>query len=50
MEWLKKFRFSRKSLNKKNILVERFKNMEKRNGFIKNKKKNLHVVAIDYGD
>jgi hypothetical protein len=30
MEWLEKFRFSRKSLNKKNILVERFKNMEKK--------------------
>ena len=33
MEWIKKFRFSRKSLNKKNILVERFKNMEKKKWF-----------------
>ena len=49
MEWIKKFRFSRKSLNKKNYLWKGLKTWKKENGFIKIKRKFLHVVAIDYG-
>ena len=34
---------------KKNYIWKDFKTWKKGKGFVKNKKKSLHVVAIDYG-
>ena len=49
MEWLTKFRFSRKSNYKKNYVWLGFKTWKKESGYLKNKTKSLNVVAIDYG-
>ena len=38
MEWSKKFRFSKKSNNKKKLYLERLKTWKKGIGFLKNKK------------
>ena len=50
MEWFKKFRFSKTSYNQKKLRFGKIlKTWKKGSGFIKNKKKDLHVIAIDYG-
>ncbi|MDC1151606.1 glutamine-hydrolyzing carbamoyl-phosphate synthase small subunit, partial [Pelagibacteraceae bacterium] len=46
---LKNLDLAEKVSTKKAYLWKDLKTWEKGNGFIKNKKKNLHVVAIDYG-
>jgi carbamoyl-phosphate synthase small subunit len=46
---LKNLDLAEKVSTKKTYLWKDLKTWEKENGFIKNKKKNFHVVAIDYG-
>jgi|TARA_B110000858_G_scaffold193520_1_gene246153 carbamoyl-phosphate synthase small subunit len=46
---LKNLDLAEKVTTKKNYLWEDLKTWKKVDGFIKNKKRNLHVVAIDYG-
>ena len=46
---LKNLDLAEKVSTKKTYLWKDLKTWKKENGFIKNKKKNLHVVAIDYG-
>ena len=46
MEWIKKFRFSRKSFNKKNYIWSGFKNLEKKDGIYKNKKKSYMLLQL----
>ena len=46
---LKNLDLAEKVSTKKTYLWKDLKTWKKGNGFIKNKKKNLHVVAIDYG-
>jgi carbamoyl-phosphate synthase small subunit len=46
---LKNLDLAKKVTTAKNYLWEDFKTWKKESGFSKNKKKNLHVVAIDYG-
>ena len=49
MEWFKKFRSCRDRIHQKKLYLEGLKTWKKEFGFEKNKKKSLHVVAIDYG-
>ena len=50
MERFKKFRFSRKSNNKKNYKWSNFKTWKKESRFLKkNKIKSFKIIAIDYG-
>ncbi len=46
---LKNLDLAKKVTTKKNYIWKDFKTWKKGKGFIKNKKKSLHVVAIDYG-
>ena len=46
---LKNLDLASKVSTKKNYLWKGLKTWKKKDGFIKNKKENLHVVAIDYG-
>jgi len=46
---LKNLDLAEKVTTSKNYLWDDLKTWRKKDGFIKNKKKNLHVVAIDYG-
>ena len=46
---LKNLDLAEKVTTKKNYIWEDFKTWRKKDGFLKNKKKILHVVAIDYG-
>ena len=46
---LKNLDLAEKVTTKKNYIWKDFKTWRKRDGFVKNKKKSLHVVAIDYG-
>ena len=46
---LKNLDLAKKVTTAKNYLWEDFKTWKRESGFSKNKKKNLHVVAIDYG-
>ena len=46
---LKNLDLAEKVTTSKNYLWKDLKTWRKKDGFIKNKKKNLHVVAIDYG-
>ena len=46
---LKNLDLAQKVSTKKNYVWSGFKTWEKNNGYIKNKKNTLHVVAIDYG-
>ena len=46
---LKNLDLAKMVTTKKNYLWQDYKTWEKGNGFLKNKKKILHVVAIDYG-
>ena len=46
---IKNLDIAKKVTTKKNYLWKDFKTWKKTIGFIKNKKKNLHVIAIDYG-
>ena len=46
---MKNLDLAEKVTTKKNYIWRDFKTWKKEYGFIKNKKKNLHVVAIDYG-
>ncbi|RPG97230.1 MAG: carbamoyl-phosphate synthase small subunit [Candidatus Pelagibacter sp. TMED239] len=46
---LKNLDLAEKVTTKKNYIWKDFKTWKKGDGFIKNKKKSLHVVAIDYG-
>ncbi len=50
-EWsgLKNLDLAEKVTTKKNYIWSDFKTWKKGKGFLKNKKKSLHVVAIDYG-
>ena len=49
MERSQKFRFSTKSFNKKKYIWSGLKTWKKNYGYLKNKNKLFHVVAIDYG-
>ncbi len=46
---LKNLDLAKKVTTKKNYIWKNFKTWRKEEGFVKNKKKSLHVVAIDYG-
>jgi carbamoyl-phosphate synthase small subunit len=46
---LKNLDLAKKVTTKENYIWKDFKTWKKGSGFIKNKKKNLHVIAIDYG-
>ncbi|MDC1212461.1 glutamine-hydrolyzing carbamoyl-phosphate synthase small subunit [Pelagibacteraceae bacterium] len=46
---LKNLDLAAKVSTKKNYLWKGFKTWKKEDGFIRNKKENLHVIAIDYG-
>ena len=46
---LKNLDLAQKVSTKKNYIWRGFKTWKKETGFVKNNKKNLHVVAIDYG-
>ena len=46
---LKNLDLAKKVTTKENYIWKDFKTWKKGPGFIKNKKKNLHVIAIDYG-
>ena len=46
---IKNLDLAKKVTTKKNYLWQGFKTWKKEVGFIKNKKKNLHIIAIDYG-
>ena len=46
---LKNLDLAKQVTTKKNYVWKDFKTWKKGSGFIKNKKKNLHVIAIDYG-
>jgi len=46
---LKNLDLAEKVTTKKNYIWQDFKTWKKGDGFVKNKKKSLHVVAIDYG-
>ena len=46
---LKNLDLAKKVTTKKNYIWKDFKTWKKGEGFLKNKKKSLHVVAIDYG-
>ncbi len=46
---LKNLDLAKKVTTKKNYIWEDLKTWKKEKGFVKNKKKSLHVVAIDYG-
>ena len=46
---LKNLDLAKKVTTKKNYLWQDFKTWKKGEGYIKNKKKSLHVIAIDYG-
>ena len=46
---LKNLDLAKKVTTKKNYIWQNFKTWKKEEGFIKNKKRSLHVVAIDYG-
>ncbi len=46
---LKNLDLAKQVTTKKNYIWKDFKTWKKGSGFIKNKKKNLHVIAIDYG-
>ena len=46
---LKNLDLAKKVTTKKNYVWEDFKTWNKGDGFLKNKKRSLHVVAIDYG-
>ena len=46
---LKNLDLAEKVSTKKNYIWKNFKTWKKGDGFVKNKKKSLHVVAIDYG-
>jgi len=46
---IKNLDLAKKVTTKKSYSWKDFKTWEKQTGFVKNKKKNLHVVAIDYG-
>ena len=49
MEWSKNLDLAEKVTTKKNYIWKGLKTWKKEKGFIKNDKKLLHVVAIDYG-
>ena len=46
---LKNLDLAKEVTTKKNYLWQDYKTWKKENGYLKNKKKILHVVAIDYG-
>ena len=46
---LKNLDLAKQVTTKKSYVWKDFKTWKKGSGFIKNKKKNLHVIAIDYG-
>ena len=46
---LKNLDLAKKVTTKKQYIWKDFKTWKKEKGFIKNKKKSLHVIAIDYG-
>jgi len=46
---LKNLDLAKQVTTKKNYVWKDFKTWKKGSGFLKNKKKNLHVIAIDYG-
>jgi len=46
---LKNLDLAKKVTTKKNYIWKDFKTWKKGEGFVKNKKKSLHVVAVDYG-